>query len=55
MNGYNKEQLKQLAIDTVAIEGSKEYLSKIMQLSIKMGLNPSETERRIRILAQSDT
>ena len=51
MSQYSKEELRQLAIRVVAMEGSKEYLSKIMELSIKMGLNPRDTERKIRLLA----
>lgn len=45
---YSRAQLKAIAIDTVAIEGTPEYLNGIMQLSIKTGLTPVMVEQRIR-------
>lgn len=52
MGKYTPQQLKSIAIDAVNREGRPDYLSKIMTLAIKTGLNPQEVERRIRTLAQ---
>lgn len=48
MAKYSRAQLKQIAIDTVAIEGTPKYLNGIMQICIKTGLTPVQVEQRIR-------
>ena len=55
MSNYTSEELKQMAIDTVATEGTREYHVKIMNFAIKMGINPAEAERRVRVMAVRDT
>ena len=53
MAKYSKQHLKEIAIRTISLEGTAQYLNGIMQLAIKTGLYPSEVERRIRNIANN--